>query len=99
MNFKNAIKWLSFKKSDLQKLELFCKIHQKTDTENIIQDAASFIDENVNIQNLKDIAEKALYFDNLLNENCHENLISFQNTMNELRNELPHSFSFWENWF
>ena len=99
MNFKNAIKWLSFKKSDLQKLELFCKIHQKTDTENIIQDAASFIDENVNIQNLKDIAEKALYFDNLLNENCRENLISFQNTMNELRNELPHSFSFWENWF
>ena len=99
LNFKNAIKWLSFKKSDLQKLELFCKIHQKTDTENIIQDAASFIDENVNIQNLKDIAEKALYFDNLLNENCRENLISFQNTMNELRNELPHSFSFWENWF
>lgn len=99
LNFKNAIKWLSFKKTDLQKLELFCKIHQKTDTENIIQDAASFIDENVNIQNLKDIAEKALYFDNLLNENCRENLISFQNTMNELRNELPHSFSFWENWF
>lgn len=78
----------------MQKLELFCKIHQKTDTENIIQDAASFIDENVNIQNLKDIAEKALYFDNLLNENCRENLISFQNTMNELRNELPHSFPF-----
>ena len=99
LNFKNAVEWLSFKKSDLQKLELFCKIHQKTDTENIIQDAASFIDENVNIQNLKDIAEKALYFDNLLNENCRENLISFQNTMNELRNELPHSFSFWENWF
>lgn len=99
LNFKNAIKWLSFKKSDLQKLELFCKIHQKTDTENIIQDAASFIDENVNIQNLKDIAEKALYFDNLLNENCRENLISFQSNTNELRNELPHSFSFWENWF
>ena len=99
LNFKNAIKWLAFKKSDLQKLELFCKNHQKIDAENIIQDAASFIDENVNIQNLKDIAEKALYFDNLLNENCRENLISFQNTMNELRNELPHSFSFWENWF
>ena len=99
LNFKNAIKWLAFKKSDLQKLELFCKNHQKIDAENIIKDAASFIDENVNIQNLKDIAEKALYFDNLLNENCRENLISFQNTMNELRNELPHSFSFWENWF
>ena len=99
LNFKNAIKWLSFKKTDLQKLESFCKNHQKNDTENIIKDAASFIDENVNIQNLKDIAEKALYFDNLLNENCRENLISFQNTMNELRNELPHSFSFWENWF
>ena len=99
LNFKNAIKWLSFKKSDLQKLELFCKIHQKTDTENIIQDAASFIDENVNIQNLKDIAEKALYFDNLLNENCRENLRIFQSNTNELRNELPHSFFFWENWF
>ena len=99
LNFKNAIKWLSFKKTDLQKLESFCKNHQKNDTENIIKDAASFINENVDMQNLKDIAEKALYFDNLLNENCRENLISFQNTMNELRNELPHSFSFWENWF
>ena len=72
---------------------------KKTEAENIIKDAISFINENVDIQNLKDIAEKALYFDNLLNENCRENLISFQNTMNELRNELPHSFSFWENWF
>lgn len=99
LNFKNAIKWLAFKKSDLQKLELFCKNHQKIDAENIIKDAASFIDENVNIQNLKDIAEKALYFDNLLNKNCRENLISFQSKINELRNELPHSFFFWENWF
>ena len=99
LNFKNAIKWLAFKKSDLQKLELFCKNHQKIDAENIIKDAASFIDENVNIQNLKDITEKALYFDNLLNKNCRENLISFQSKINELRNELPHSFFFWENWF
>ena len=99
LNFKNAIKWLSFKKSDLQKLELFCKIHQKTDTENIIQDAASFIDENVDMQNLKDIAKKALYFDSLLNKNCRENLRIFQSNTNELRNELPHSFFFWENWF
>lgn len=99
LNFKNAVEWLSFKKSDLQKLELFCKIHQKTDTENIIQDAINFINENVDMQNLEGITKKALYFDNLLNKNCRENLISFQNTMNELRNELPHSFSFWENWF
>ena len=98
LNFKNAIKWLSLKKSDLQKLELFCKNHQKNDTENI-KDAASFIDENVNIQNLKDIAEKALYFDSLLNKNCRENLRIFQSNTNELRNELPHSFFFWENWF
>lgn len=99
LNFKNAIKWLSFKKSDLQKLELFCKNHQKIDTENIIKNAASFISENVNIQNLKGITEKALYFDSLLNKNCRENLISFQSKINELRNELPHSFFFWENWF
>ena len=98
-NFKKAIKWLSFKKTDLQKLESFCKNHQKNDTENIIKDAASFINENVDMQNLKDIAEKALYFDSLLNKNCRENLISFQSKINELRNELPHSFSFWENWF
>lgn len=45
------------------------------------------------------ITKKALYFDNLLNKNCRENLISFQSNTNELRNELPHSFSFWENWF
>lgn len=99
LNFKNAVECLSFKKSDLQKLELFCKNHQKNDTENIIKDAASFIAENVDMQNLEGITEKALYFDNLLNKNCRENLISFQSTMNELRNELPHSFSFWENWF
>ncbi|WP_288602747.1 hypothetical protein [uncultured Treponema sp.] len=99
LNFKNAIKWLSFKKSDLQKLELFCKIHQKTDTENIIQDAISFINENVDMQNLESITKKALYFNSLLNKNCRENLRIFQSNTNELRNELPHSFSFWENWF
>ena len=99
LNFKNAIKWLAFKKSDLQKLELFCKIHQKNDTENIIKDAINFIDENVDMQNLEGITEKALYFDSLLNKNCRENLRIFQSNTNELRNELPHSFSFWENWF
>lgn len=99
LNFKKAIKWLSFKKSDLQKLELFCKNHQKIDAENIIKDAASFINENVDMQNLEGITEKALYFDSLLNKNCRENLISFQSKINELRNELPHSFFFWENWF
>lgn len=98
-NFKKAIKWLSFKKTDLQKLESFCKNHQKNDTENIIKDAASFINENVDMQNLKDIAKKALYFDSLLNKNCRENLRIFQSNTNELRNELPHSFFFWENWF
>lgn len=95
LNFKNAIKWLSFKKSDLQKLELFCENHQKIDAENIIKDSISFINENVDMQNLKDITEKALYFDNLLNKNCRENMISFQSKINE----LPHSFFFWENWF
>ena len=99
LNFKNAVEWLSFKKSDLQKLELFCKIHQKTDTENIIQDAISFINENVDMQNLEGITKKASYFDSLLNKNCRENLRIFQSNTNELRNELPHSFSFWENWF
>lgn len=99
LNFKNAVEWLSFKKSDLQKLELFCKIHQKTDTENIIQDAISFINENVDMQNLESITKKALYFNSLLNKNCRENLRIFQSNTNELRNELPHSFSFWENWF
>lgn len=99
LNFKNAIKWLSLKKSDLQKLELFCKNHQKNDTENIIKDAINFIDENVDMQNLEGITEKALYFDSLLNKNCRENLRIFQSNTNELRNELPHSFSFWENWF
>ena len=99
LNFKNAVEWLSFKKSDLQKLELFCENHQKIDAENIIKDSISFINENVDMQNLKDITEKALYFDNLLNKNCRENMISFQSKINELRNELPHSFFFWENWF
>ena len=99
LNFKNAIKWLSFKKSDLQKLELFCKNHQKNDVENIIKDAAKFIAENVDMQNLEGITEKASYFDNLLNKNCRKNLISFQNKINELRNELPHSFFLWEKWF
>lgn len=98
-NFKKAIKWLSFKKTDLQKLESFCKNHKKNDTENIIKDAASFINENVDMQNLKDIAKKALYFDSLLNKNCRENFRIFQSNINELRNELPHSFFFWENWF
>lgn len=99
LNFKNAVEWLSFKKSDLQKLELFCKNHQKNDTENIIKDAINFIDENVDMQNLEGITKKALYFDSLLNKNCRENLRIFQSNTNELRNELPHSFSFWENWF
>lgn len=99
LNFKNAIKWLAFKKSDLQKLELFCKNHQKNDTENIIKDAINFIDENVDMQNLEGITKKALYFDSLLNKNCRKNLRIFQSNTNELRNELPHSFSFWENWF
>ncbi|MGN0756782.1 hypothetical protein [Treponema sp.] len=98
-NFKKAIKWLSFKKTDLQKLESFCKNHQKNDTENIIQDAINFTNESVDMQNLKGITEKTLYFDKLLNKNCRENLRIFQSNMNELRNELPHSFSFWENWF
>jgi len=99
LNFKNAIEWLSFKKSDLQKLELFCKNHQKNDTENIIKGAIKFINENVDMQNLEDIKEKALYFDSLLNKNCRKNLRIFQNNINELRNELPHSFFFWEKWF
>lgn len=99
MNLKKAIKWLSFKNSDLQKLESFCKNHQKNDSENIIQDAISFINENVDMQNLEGITKKALYFDSLLNKNCRENLRIFQSNTNELRNELPHSFSFWENWF
>lgn len=99
LNFKNAVEWLSFKNSDLQKLELFCKNHQKNDTENIIHDIASFINENVDMQNLTDIKEKALYFDSLLNKNCRENLRIFQSKINELRNELPHSFFCWENWF
>ena len=99
LNLKKAIKWLSLKKSDLQKLESFCKNHQKNDSENIIQDAISFINENVDMQNLEGITKKALYFDSLLNKNCRENLRIFQSNTNELRNELPHSFSFWENWF
>ena len=99
LNLKKAIKWLSFKNSDLQKLESFCKNHQKNDSENIIQDAISFINENVDMQNLEGITKKALYFDSLLNKNCRENLRIFQSNTNELRNELPHSFSFWENWF
>ncbi len=99
LNFKNAVEWLSFKNSDLQKLESFCKNYQKNDTENIIKDAIKFINENVDMQNLTDIKEKALYFDSLLNKNCRENLRIFQSKINELRNELPHSFFFWENWF
>ncbi len=99
LNFRNAVEWLSFKKSDLQKLELFCKIHQENNTENIIQDSIKFIDENVNIQNLKNITEKAFYFENLLTRNCKKNLDIFQSDLNELRQELPHSISFWENWF
>lgn len=99
LNLKKAIKWLSFKNSDLQKLESFFKNHQKNDSENIIQDAISFINENVDMQNLEGITKKALYFDSLLNKNCRENLRIFQSNTNELRNELPHSFSFWENWF
>lgn len=45
------------------------------------------------------ITKKALYFNSLLNKNCRENLRIFQSNTNELRNELPHSFFFWENWF
>ena len=99
LNFRNAVEWLSFKKSDLQKLELFCRNHQENKSEIIIQDIVGFINENVNIKNLKDITEKASYFENLLVKNCKKNLDIFQSNLNELREELPHSFSFWENWF
>ena len=99
LNFRNAVEWLSFKKSDLQKLELFCRNHQENKSEIIIQDIVEFINENVNIKNLKDITEKASYFENLLDKNCKKNLDIFQSNLNELRQKLPHSFSFWENWF
>lgn len=91
-NFKNALHFLSIKKEDWKKVEDFCKNYNP---ENVYD----FIENFVNMESLHEIRLYADYFDNLLKKNTPQSIIQFQNDYNKLKTQLPHSLSFFENWF
>ena len=91
-NFRNAVEWLSLKKSDLSDLENFCHDYNPY---NVVD----FIEKHVSMDSIKDINNFGEYFDNILQKNAHSNLTVFQNDINKIRENIPHSFSFWANWF
>lgn len=91
-NFRNAVEYLSFKKTDLYNLEKFC--------ENFSSDQiVSFIENNVSMSDLRDISIIGAYFDDILSKNSRRNIEVFQNDIKDMRLDIPHSFSFWGNWF
>lgn len=91
-NFKNALHFLSIKKEDWKKVEDFCKNYNP---ENVYD----FIENFVNMESLYEIRPYADYFDNLITKNTPQSIIQFQNDLSKLKNELPNSIHFFENWF
>ena len=90
--FKNALHFLSIKKEDWKKVEDFCKNY-------IPENVHDFIVNFVNMESLHEIRLYADYFDNLFKKNTPQSIIQFQNDYNKLKTQLPHSLSFFENWF
>lgn len=91
-NFRNAIEYLSLSKTDLHNLEQFCKNFS-------YEQVTRFIENNVSMPDLQDITEIGAYFDDILAVNSRTNIDIFQNDINDMRSDIPHSFSFWGNWF
>ena len=91
-NFKTAIEWISITKTDLYNLENFCSNY---DANKVF----SFIDENVSMDKIKTIVKYGNFFDSISSKNTESNLNLYQENMNNLRNDIPHSISFWEYWF
>lgn len=91
-NFKTAIEWISITKTDLYNLENFCSNY---DADKVF----SFIDENVSMDKIKTIVKYGNFFDSISSKNTESNLNIYQENMNNIRNDIPHSISFWEYWF
>lgn len=91
-NFKTAIGWISITKTDLYNLENFCSNY---DANKVF----SFIDENVSMDKIKTIVKYGNFFDSISSKNTESNLNIYQENMNNIRNDIPHSISFWEYWF
>lgn len=91
-NLKNALQFISIKKQDWKQIEDFCKNYNP---ENVYD----FIENFVNMESLYEIRPYADYFDNLITKNTPQSIIKFQNDLSKLKNELPNSIHFFENWF
>ena len=91
-NFRNALAHLSLKKQDWSRLEDFCKSYKP----ELVHD---FIENFVNMTALKSINKSADYFDSLTARNCREAISQFQRDYSDLKQQLPHSLAFFENWF
>ena len=73
-------------------LEYFCKSYKP----ELVFD---FIEKFVNMPALESINKFANYFDSLTARNCREAVSQFQRDYSDLKQQLPHSLSFFENWF
>ncbi|MBQ4553931.1 MAG: ankyrin repeat domain-containing protein [Spirochaetaceae bacterium] len=92
INFKKSLKHISLNIEDWEKIENFFEKYQENNID-------TFFEQFVNIKSLNEISINEYYFDNLLKKNTPQSIIQFQNDYNKLKTQLPHSLSFFENWF
>lgn len=92
INFKKSLKHISLNIGDWEKIENFFEKYQENNID-------TFFEQFVNIKSLNEISINEYYFDNLLKKNTPQSIIQFQNDYNKLKTQLPHSLSFFENWF
>lgn len=92
INFKKSLKHISLNIGDWEKIENFFEKYQENNID-------TFFEQFVNIKSLNEISINEYYFDNLLKKNTPQSIIQFQNNYNKLKTQLPHSLSFFENWF
>lgn len=92
INFKKSLKHISLNIGDWEKIENFFEKYQENNID-------TFFEQFVNIKSLNEISINEYYFDNLLKKNSPQSIIQFQNDYNKLKTQLPHSLSFFENWF
>lgn len=92
INFKKSLKHISLNIGDWEKIENFFEKYQENNID-------TFFEQFVNIKSLNEISINEYYFDNLLKKNTPQAIIQFQNDYTKLKTQLPHSLSFFENWF
>ncbi len=93
-NFRSALQNISVKKEVIVEFE---KLVQNFNEVNYKAFFEKYLD--VKKTGLNDNKKWFAYFDSILAKNTIENVRKFQFDLPRLQNELPHSISFWQNWF